>query len=481
MEERRARSRLRIGSTRKLTNASGASRLGRTMRFGPLTCLLVTVVATSCTQPRRTEPKTAPLAPTATRTKPSTPPKPSPETSTESNSGVTAPQQTKIADPEIAAPAAAPGLKRNRGCSTNPDADLSRGRKFASKSHWQEALAAYDPAVRKRPGDATLRAERGLALYKLGALEHAESDWLLGLGLTSEQVTLAALHFNLGLLYETRKMPDESRLHFALSESLGNRAAGRRLGAASRCRATWTLKPDESPAPLAFNLRELLGARQFAGCPAIPGEVSEQESAKWLCRNCSYGQWTDAGACKLRFPLDATDGTMSFASFNFFAEKLSATRSLYIYFRNHAETRIKRRIEGGWLILEEPREDTLDLSDGLGSTLYASPEFAYTYTVGDSAQIDAARQSCEPEYEGNAVGPDGMAGPSPLSGNWRFPITTSATRATVLYSVTSRAPLLRIKSYGGGVTVSVAGTHVNVSGLGCNETIELSEAAVSSP
>ena len=392
-----------------------------------------------------------------------------------STSGVVAPPQTKDSEPEIGERPASPALKRNLGCSLNPDTDLARGRKLASSSRWQEALIAYDPAVRKRPGDATLRAERGFALYKLGAIAQAESDWLLGLGLTKDQGTLGALHFNLGLLYETKHMPDESSLHFALAESLGNRAAGRRLGAASRCRARWIRNPpEEPPAPLAFSLRELLGARQLAGCPEIAGAATEKGAAKWLCRSCSYGAWADDDRCALKFPLDVADGSMSFALFNFFAEKLPGTKPLYLYFRDHEEVWTKRRIEAGLLILDRPRDVEADLNDGLGSTLYATPEVAYTYTVDNASAVDATRQTCEPEYDGAAVGPAGMAGPSPSSGNWSYPVTTRKMRTSVLYSVTTRAPLLRIESHGGDVAVSVEGNSLKLTGLGCNETIELS-------
>ena len=384
-----------------------------------------------------------------------------------------APPQAKLSGAEIAAPPASDALKRNLGCSANPDADLARGRKFASSSRWQEALTSYDSAVRKRPGDATLRAERGLALYKLGALEPAQSDWLFGLGLAKDRVTLGALHFNLGLLYETKRILDESRLHFALAESLGNGAAGRRLGAASRCRAKWTRDPEEPPAPLASSLRELLSARRLAGCPEITEAATEKGAERWLCRSCAYGAWADDDGCTLTFPLEVSDGSLSFALFTFFAEKLPSTKPLYLHFGNHEETQTRRRIEGGLLILDRPQDVSVDLNDGLGSTLYATPEVAYAYTVGDSTQNEAARQSCEPEYDGTAVGPAGMAGPSPLSGNWTYPVGTRKMRVSVVYSVMTRAPLLRVESHGGEIAISVEGNRLKLAGLGCNEIIEL--------
>jgi hypothetical protein len=81
---------------------------------------------------------------------------------------------------------------------------LGRGRSLTTKKRFPEAIAAFDEALRVRPGDARALAERGYARLQATDLDGAERDFYATLARTPDQAVLSATTFNLATVAERR-------------------------------------------------------------------------------------------------------------------------------------------------------------------------------------------------------------------------------------------------------------------------------------
>jgi hypothetical protein len=136
------------------------------------------------------------------------------------------------------------------------DAAVARAHKAALASRWEDAITNLDAALRARPADAQVRAERGYAYLKQGAPARARIDLLDALTLTRKRPLMAQIWYNLGLVGKAMGNPSEQRLAFAIAHHHGSKAALSELGDASPCAATWRVRP-AGKIPVAFGWEEL--------------------------------------------------------------------------------------------------------------------------------------------------------------------------------------------------------------------------------
>ncbi|MGC4064949.1 MAG: hypothetical protein QM784_09965 [Polyangiaceae bacterium] len=418
--------------------------------------------------PAAAAPATAPAPAPATASAPAPAPAPAPAAAQET---AATSAKTSAASSSGDAPATKT-IPRSDACSDDPTANLQRGRKFAAAGKWEEAVLAYDPGVHRAPGNPVLRAERGYALFKAGLVSEAAGELGVALGLTDDRALQSAIHFNLALAHGALGNAERARIHLSSAAERGNAAARKRLGDASRCRATWHAKPEFEPAPIAANLRALVGARQFVNCPDHPEPKTEAEAAAILCRGCGGGSWNDE-ACDLSFPLQVADGYMHLHSFQFRAEAFPSRKHPYIYFNEWLDNVSVAKepvwkVSGPYLVIETFSIDWNELDDGLGHPVLSGD--GPVYTVDDQADPSAATTGCSPDV-GSAEANMSHGG----GALWGFGVPGRRIHSLVVYSVATRKPLLSVEAEDGAIGWKIRGKELSLTGAGCKETIAIPE------
>lgn len=116
------------------------------------------------------------------------------------------PKET-VSNADEAAPA--PGL-----------AKLAEGRTLSRAGDLAKAIAAFDEAIKLDAGLAAAWSERGYARLRAGEFAAAKKDCEKALGLEAKPSFQAAAWFNLGLIAEGQKKPDEARAAYLKSQAL---------------------------------------------------------------------------------------------------------------------------------------------------------------------------------------------------------------------------------------------------------------------
>jgi hypothetical protein len=294
----------------------------------------------------------------------------------------------------------------------------------------------------------------------------------VAVGLTEERSLQSAIYFNLALALGALGEAERARLYLSSAADRGNGAARKRLGEASRCRASWKPRPEVEPAPLAANLRELVAARQFVNCPERPEPKTEAEAEAVLCRGCGGGSWYDE-TCGLSFPLAVTDGYAHLHSFQFRTEEFPSRKYPYLYFRDWLDSvavgkQPVWKVAGPYLVIETFTIDWYELDDGLGHPVFVGD--GPFYTVDDTADPSAATTGC--------VADVGTAEANMSHGGgalWGHGVPWRRVHTLTVYSVATRAPLLSIEAEDGEVAWRIRGKELILTGAGCQETIPIPE------
>lgn len=99
-------------------------------------------------------------------------------------------------------------------------AKLEQGRKLSRAGDLPQAIALFDEALKLDAGLASAWSERGYARLRAGDLVGARTDFEKALGLEAKPSFQAAVWYNLGLLAEAEKQPDEARKAYLKSQAL---------------------------------------------------------------------------------------------------------------------------------------------------------------------------------------------------------------------------------------------------------------------
>lgn len=97
---------------------------------------------------------------------------------------------------------------------------LEEGRKLSRAGDLPAAIAAFDAALELDPNLAAAYSERGYARLRAGDHAAARTDCEKALGLETKPSFKAAVWYNLGLLAEAQKQPDEARAAYLKSQAL---------------------------------------------------------------------------------------------------------------------------------------------------------------------------------------------------------------------------------------------------------------------
>jgi hypothetical protein len=111
---------------------------------------------------------------------------------------------------------------------------MERGRSLTRSKKFDEAIAAFDDALKALPGSARAISERGYAKLLAGKLEDARRDLRLAEASTKDSKLLAQIHYNHGLVAEKLGKPEEAKAAFARSNALRpTQAAASKVGLAT--------------------------------------------------------------------------------------------------------------------------------------------------------------------------------------------------------------------------------------------------------
>ncbi len=115
-------------------------------------------------------------------------------------------------------------------------AAIADGRAATKAKKYDAAIAAFDKALARVPGDARALAERGYVHFLAKHLDLAQKDLDRAVASTNDASVLGPAYYNLGLVAEARGNGDEARIAFTHSNSLKpTKAAKAKLEGKSTC------------------------------------------------------------------------------------------------------------------------------------------------------------------------------------------------------------------------------------------------------
>jgi hypothetical protein len=364
-------------------------------------------------------------------------------------------------------------------------AALARGRKATADGRFEQAILAFDDAVRAAPVDARARAERGWAYFRWGKAARALQDLENAKALTKDAALLGSIWFNLGLALEGLGKPDDVRIAFAASATHGSAAAKKKLGDGSTCPAAWRVLSgkDAGEGPIATSFAELAKERQVINCEVPPppvGATQAQIDHNGACHGCGYGQKDEGDQCDAAGAGVVSSGYMHFHWHQFYIVPLDKDRWWYA---NVVDSRDRPdvHVEAGYVVAKEGRGESLPTfsSGGFvsGDFLHGGIDEVYVQANGGwSDQVD---------IEGNLLA-DGGARCSPdmraqveldqinaaqMGGTPAIP--ASPPRSVTLFSLASRRALFTFAAYAGNVTLTVRPGSVRILGDGCDATVAI--------
>lgn len=112
---------------------------------------------------------------------------------------------------------------------------LKKGRAATLAKKYDEAIAAFDAALKALPGDARALSERGYAKLLAGKLEDARKDLREAEASTKDPKLLGQIHYNHGLVAEKLGHAEEAKASFAKSNVLAPTKAAASKAGTSTC------------------------------------------------------------------------------------------------------------------------------------------------------------------------------------------------------------------------------------------------------
>ncbi|GEM_PF-6726132 len=390
----------------------------------------------------------------------------------------TAPSSTPTAGAAVAAtaPAEAPGA----GCP-DPVAHFARARKASGEGRWGDAIDEFDLAIRARPVDARLRAERGFAYLKSGDARRARQDFYDALALTRDPRLRAEAWYNVAQAAKALGDDEGARIALVLAERHGSKAATARLGTDSRCVATWRVAP-EGEVPIARGWTELAAARLLVNCslplldPAAPPSARERS-----CHGCGYGDRDEGDQCTGDPPWAIASGNMHFHTHTFFVAPLPGGA---FYYQNavDAPTPPAYRIEGDWLVIENGHAEA-----GVSLSFAGGNDLVYGRFRGDDEFVDSdgewsgameddgtsiadAGATCRPDLRGEVELPSANA--AQMAGTPMIPDHPGPRRLTWI-SIAQRRAVFELAAHAADVSARLTGGRAEIRGGGCQADVPL--------
>jgi len=341
---------------------------------------------------------------------------------------------------------------------------MDQGRAATKAGRYDDAIAAFDRAVRARPVDARARAERGFAYVKRGSARTAVLDFDDARSLTREQELLSQIYFNLADAAANLGEPEAERLALALASRSGSKAARLRLGERSTCPAVWRTRVGDA-GPIARSFLELVEKRPLVGCDYHREKVkTEAQARQYVCRGCAPRGEDGGDQCDGAGPWTIDSGYMHFQAFQFFVAPLPGK---YFFYSTSAST--PYRVEGSHLLVTEFRSTDLPLiPKDRGEFI----DGRFSNSSGTKIEIDNnGRWSdesddgsiCDLEVKGVDLGDFRGTPTMPTA----LPVQTTA------YSLATKHERFTLAVYDGAVSLTIDADRARLRGESCDGEIAL--------
>ena len=421
---------------------------------------------------------------------------------------VDAPKPRGASVTEIAMLARSSHRRADDGSCPDYEAAMRTGRARTATGDHQGAIEAFTLALRARPADARAWAELGYSAWLTG--KDPTQSFIRARSLTHDRNLLAQIWWNTALFRERVGDAEGARLALVLAEANGSKPATGKLGAASRCAATWTTETkNDDHVTLACDWLEVLHDSNEC-VNRFDGIVTNADAKRRACLGCvALDRPGDTDVCTGPGPWTVDEG---FHGDRSIIQPLPGGR-MYVgpvyYGNDDAGSLLARSGEAyglrtrapaehvSWEVtLSEPGEPRLtvdslwsdelaDAGAGAGTqALDAGQHCAPTLAAGPSGSDAFDRMSCmgcgQPvfpyvgprlvRYYGTGTdttgdpryGPCGDAGPGrrPLPGSDAFRSHAGKLR-------------LALTVWNGDVTARIHGAVATVSGGGCEATVAL--------
>jgi len=368
------------------------------------------------------------------------------------------------------------------GCPDSVAAE-GRARKAAREQRWDDAITAFDQAIRGRPVHARLRAERGFAYLKLKSAERARQDFYDALALTKDERLMAEVWYNVGLADTALGDAEGARIAFVLAERHGSKAATAKLGAASRCAATWRVAP-AGEVPIARGWSALAAARGRPMCNLPALEPAAKPSARELaCHGCGYGDSDEGDQCTGDPPWMIASGYLHGQSFSFYVVPLAA--DTFFYSQRGLGGAPDYRVEGDLLVVTYGDWRRIP-EDAAGSDLLQGRFRGQDYFVRagggweDEMDVDGTwlldgGTGCQPDLDAEVTLPQAVA--MQIGGTPMIPLHPGPMVST-WYSIAKRRALFELSAYGEEITATLRDGVAEVRGGACSADVPLAPAPV---
>jgi hypothetical protein len=339
----------------------------------------------------------------------------------------------------------------------------------------QGALEAFTEALRAQPLDARAWAELAYAAHLAG--RDARGEFHVARSLTRDKTLLAQIWFNTALAEERHGAPEAARIALVLAEANGSTAAAQKLGAASRCAATWTTAP-KSRADLTFvrTWREALAA-SGPRCSVDPPPTTEADARRAVCTGClDMLTPTTPDACTGPGPWTIDLGAWQAHTFGVMVQPLPGGRMFVDPFIDE-QGGVRLTPAGDALMRETPAYDE-GLTTGMSLSEPGNPYVTNQDHWSDDAPAEGAGGGtfCPPLLKGEIEPPRARC-------NQCFwpELPLDQPRQLHYYAPATGRELLRIHVWNGDVKATVRGATATITGGGCQATVALPPAAPAPP
>ncbi|MBN1608452.1 MAG: hypothetical protein JW940_17605 [Polyangiaceae bacterium] len=308
----------------------------------------------------------------------------------------------------------------------------------------------------------------GYVLLRSGDTKAALEQLELARGLTSDAKLLAVIWYNSGLAYELQGDAERSRAAFAVSSSLGSKAAQQKLGERSRCPTAWKQERSPGEGSFAASYREVIEKRfygatcTFRGAPiARPVAVpTEPGAARALaCLDCVE----EYSACDGSV---LSDGRFMDYDYRISIVEVEGRKDLlFMLGIGYSGQKPQYEVRGKYFTVQRRPVTASLVRDGQGEFLTGSGVW-----VGDlSPDLEPLPGSCAPGDE--PIGKDMWVsgGGPPLLGS---PVVAFPSGRTLeVYSLTTRERVLFVQAWNEAVRMKVSERAVAISGAGCDAVV----------
>lgn len=340
---------------------------------------------------------------------------------------------------------------------------MAKGRAATKAARYDEAIAAFDRAVRARPVDARARAERGFAYLSQGAAERALADLDDASLLTQERSLLAQIYLNLAVASAKLNLTEAERIALVLASRRGSAEARTRLAERSPCPALWRAQLGKA-GPIARNFRELVEPRPLVGCDYHREQVqSEADARRYVCHGCTSGLEDAGDQCSGPGPWSIASGYMNFQVFEFFVAPLPG--GLFFYADGSGSP---YRVQAGHLITESRYDGSPWRKRDQGGVIRGRFAAASAVNAEIDEQLrwsdeDDAASICELRADDVDLGDFRGTPMMPLHG----PLEYTA------YSLRTKHERFTLTIYDGSVSLTIEANRARVRGEGCDAEIPL--------